>query len=72
MTLAEQIYQHSLHLPEEAAKQALAFVEFLEHRHAANDAAAKTARRQAGSAKDTLVILADDDDHLADFSNYMQ
>jgi antitoxin (DNA-binding transcriptional repressor) of toxin-antitoxin stability system len=27
--------------------------------------------RMPGSAKGTLVILADDDDHLADFKDYM-
>ncbi len=29
-------------------------------------------RRQPGSAKGKLVILADDDEHLADFANYMR
>lgn len=34
MSLAETIYQHSLNLPEAAAREALDFIEFLEHRYA--------------------------------------
>lgn len=30
-----------------------------------------TVRRQAGSAKGKLIILSEDEEHLADFSNYM-
>jgi hypothetical protein len=33
MTLAELIYQHSLKLPEPAAREALDFIEFLEQRY---------------------------------------
>lgn len=33
MTLAESIYQHSLNLPESAAREALDFIQFLESRH---------------------------------------
>ena len=33
MTLAETIYRHSLHLPEQAAREALDFIEFLEQRY---------------------------------------
>ena len=33
MTLAETIYQHSLNLPEQAAREALDFIEFLEQRY---------------------------------------
>jgi len=33
MTLAETIYQHSLHLPEPAAREALAFIQNLEQRY---------------------------------------
>lgn len=33
MTLAEMIYQHSLKLPESAAREALDFIEFLEQRY---------------------------------------
>ncbi|WP_058555476.1 DUF2281 domain-containing protein [Thiohalocapsa sp. ML1] len=58
MTLAEAIYQRSLRLPEEAAREALDFIEFLEQRYgtrngtdasAADDAARRTAlERVAG------------------------
>ncbi|MDD5273838.1 MAG: DUF2281 domain-containing protein [Methylovulum sp.] len=34
MTLAETIYQHSLKLPEAAAREALDFIQFLEHHYA--------------------------------------
>lgn len=33
MTLAEAIYRHSLNLPEQAAQEALDFIEFLEQRY---------------------------------------
>lgn len=33
MTLAETIYRHSLHLPEQAAREVLDFIEFLEQRY---------------------------------------
>lgn len=33
MNLAESIYQHSLNLPEPAAREALDFIEFLEQRY---------------------------------------
>ncbi len=33
MTLAESIYRHSMGLPEPAAREALDFIQFLEHRH---------------------------------------
>jgi hypothetical protein len=35
MTLAQAIYERSLRLPEHAAREALDFIEFLEHRYAA-------------------------------------
>jgi hypothetical protein len=38
MTIAEAIYQHSLRLPEEAAREALEFIVFLEGRYAATPA----------------------------------
>lgn len=38
MTLAEQIYQHSRKLPEQAAREALDFIEFLERRYSAKAA----------------------------------
>ncbi len=34
MTLAENIYHHSRNLPEQAAREALDFIEFLEQRYA--------------------------------------
>lgn len=39
MTLAEQIYQHSRKLPDQAAREALDFIEFLERRYAEKSAA---------------------------------
>lgn len=33
MTLAETIYHHSLHLPEQAAREALDFIQLLERRY---------------------------------------
>lgn len=41
MTLAETIYQHSLNLPEVAAREALDFIEFLEQRYAPDQLKAK-------------------------------
>lgn len=40
MTLAEAIYQHSLKLPEPAAREALDFIEFLEQRYRVDVSAA--------------------------------
>lgn len=37
MTLAEAIYQHSLKLPEAAAREALDFVQFLEQRYTGHE-----------------------------------
>lgn len=34
MTIAENIYQHSRRLPEQAAREALDFIQFLEQRYA--------------------------------------
>ena len=39
MTLAENIYHHSRNLPEQAAREALDFVQFLEQRYAGKSAA---------------------------------
>ena len=51
MTLAESIYQHSLNLPEPAAREALDFIRFLEQRHGisskASAAYASEAKRAA-------------------------
>lgn len=51
MTLAESIYQHSRNLPEQAAREALDFVEFLEQRYARGAG-------QAVSSGDTEAFLA--------------
>ena len=51
MTLAETIYQHSLHLPEKAAQEALDFIEFLEQRYG-------TVRTVSKSPSDTKAFLA--------------
>jgi hypothetical protein len=68
MTLAEQIYQHSRVLPEEAAQQALAFVAFLAQRYAATLPISTTMTpRQPGSAQGKLQILEEDTAHLAHF-----
>lgn len=52
MTLAETIYQHSLSLPESAAREALDFIEFLEQRYgqSATLAADDEKKRQAALA----------------------
>ena len=74
MTLAESIYQHSLRLPEAAAKEALDFIEFLEQRYAVQakpSPLSQPHQRRAGSAKGKLVIISDDLDHLSDFGEYM-
>ncbi len=44
MTLAEQIYEHSRKLPEQAAREALDFIELLERRYSVkpNQSAADT------------------------------
>ncbi|SJM93214.1 hypothetical protein CRENPOLYSF2_3150014 [Crenothrix polyspora] len=45
MNLAETIYQHSLNLPETAAREALDFIEFLEQRYAPIPYPPKTTKR---------------------------
>lgn len=52
MTLAEAIYQHSLALPEPAAREALDFIEFLEQRYGqpATQIAEDEKKRQAALA----------------------
>lgn len=72
MTLSEMIYQHSLRLPDAAAREALDFIEFLEQRYGASQPKPlPVQRRQAGTAKGILQIVADDEAHLADFGEYM-
>jgi hypothetical protein len=48
MTLAESIYQHSLNLPEPAAREALDFIQFLESRYGVTS---KTSVAQASEEK---------------------
>jgi hypothetical protein len=45
MNLAEAIYRHSQHLPEQAARTALDFIEFLEQRYGGNVRARARASR---------------------------
>ncbi|MCK2097554.1 DUF2281 domain-containing protein [Thauera aromatica] len=74
MNLAETIYRHSLRLPEQSAREVLDFIEFLEQRansKRARDATVSTAAREPGSARGKLEIIADDDEHLRDFGDYM-
>jgi hypothetical protein len=51
MNLAETIYRHSLHLPEQAAREALDFIEFLEQRYS-------TTRTESKAPNDTEAFLA--------------
>ena len=75
MSLAETIYQHSLRLPEAAAREALDFIEFLEMRYRRGAQSPEQAepprKRRAGSAAGRLVIVAEDNAHLDDFQDYM-
>ncbi len=50
MSIAEVIYQHSLRLPEPAAREALSYIEALEHRYGVVPA--------AGHRDDTAAFLA--------------
>lgn len=54
MTLAETIYHHSLHLPEQAAQEALDFIEFLEQRYGT----VQTASKSAGDTEAFLAAVA--------------
>ena len=54
MTLAETIYQHSLNLPEPAAREALDFIEFLEQRYAKGN----TNAAQPGNTEAFLAALS--------------
>ncbi len=49
MSLAEVIYEHSRHLPEQAAREALNYIEFLEDRYGV---------AQSADAEDTERFLA--------------
>jgi len=69
MNLAETIYQHSLNLPETAAREALDFIEFLEQRYALipantkhqNDTEAFLAAIAGGLSEDFPDDISDDD-----------
>jgi len=69
MNLAETIYQHSLNLPETAAREALDFIAFLEQRYALipantkqqNDTEAFLAAIAGGLSKDFPDDISDDD-----------
>jgi len=69
MNLAETIYQHSLNLPETAAREALDFIEFLEQRYAPkpantkqqNDTEAFLAAIAGGLSEDFPDDINDDD-----------
>ena len=50
MNLAETIYQHSLNLPEHAAREALDFIEFLEKRYVTQPKTSSDIERQEALA----------------------
>lgn len=57
MTLAETIYQHCLNLPDDIAREALDYIEFLEQRYAKTKVHAdETKRREALAFLDTVHI----------------
>ncbi|MEQ1530510.1 MAG: DUF2281 domain-containing protein [Methylococcales bacterium] len=69
MNIAEIIYQHSLNLPETAAREALDFIEFLEQRYASvpanlklgNDTELFLAAIAGGLSEDFPDDISDDD-----------
>ncbi|MBT9100089.1 DUF2281 domain-containing protein [Methylovulum psychrotolerans] len=67
MNLAETIYQHSLKLPETAAREALDFIELLEQRYAPEPADTK----QQGDTEAFLAAIAGglSDDFPDDINN---
>lgn len=72
MNLAETIYRHSLHLPEQAAREALDFIEFLEQRYgtvrtapkAPNDTEAFPARHSGALSDDFPDDIEDHDEEI--------
>jgi hypothetical protein len=58
MTLAEAIYQHSLNLPEPAAREALDFIQFLEQRYRSTSSSPDDQSNEARRAA-ALAYLAD-------------
>jgi hypothetical protein len=59
MTIADAIYQHSLRLPEHAAREALDFIEFLERRYAAAGTASSLEPLEESARRDALARLDD-------------
>lgn len=58
MTLAETIYQRSLRLPNQAAREALDFIEFLEKRYGTVDAASDAPTTRDSARDQALARLA--------------
>jgi hypothetical protein len=76
MSIAEKIYAEVQTLPDELAMEVLDFVYFIESRHAGRqqrraDSQSASQPRIPGSAKGKLTVLVEDDEHLADFRDYM-
>ena len=59
MTLAEAIYQHSLRLPESAAREALDFIELLERRYGIIEPAAGAPPTREAARAQALAELAE-------------
>lgn len=57
MGIAEKIYQYSLGLPEEQARQLLSYAQFLQQQATHIQSGTK---RQSGLAKDTITIIDKD------------
>lgn len=66
MSVIEEIYQHSLRLPEEDAKQALAFILFLEQRSLVQQKIEQVYSRQLGTLKDKVQVKFSDDWGMTD------
>jgi len=60
MTLAETIYRHSLNLPEQAAREALDFIEFLEQRYSPTPSISTAPDDTEAFLKAVAGILSDD------------
>ena len=58
MTLADAIYQHSLKLPERAAREALDFIEFLEQRYASGCETVDAAAADDAGRREALAHLS--------------
>lgn len=58
MTLAETIYQHSLRLPESAAREALDFIQFLEQRYGIDEPSTDSASVRETARRQVLLHLA--------------